>query len=1648
MDPQTAQQLLDALHPTATGRIDTLRRLLQRDRLQAPLLLELAAGLPGLPGLAEGDAQLQAALPALASLPAPGADIGAPLAWAEPPEVQARRVVDALLAGARGQPVAGAAQQAAALADAHGRQFGLSPLHAAHAARAAAASMHWLADAAAAGAGAGVRAPFNAWEPSGAQEGCRLPLALLDDAGRGVAGWLQLWRVHRPGARLCLAPAPASALLLRVATHADIARGATWDAALARVHDCLQLLLTATTSDAAAAGPHPLLDTAIAWDVALPSGPPLGLLQGDSASAALLLGAVWLMRRHARPPWRALLLRLLASDLQHTACSAALGLQGTDLAPVGGALDKAAGLQPLADLLASQPGTPRLVLHVSSRLPWPSIQPQGVKLQPQTSLLALLQDVVQAADPLTPEQSALLDTLRQQDPDAAWPASAPQAGDVAHATDGNGNGNGNGNGDGADHPARVAAAAAATRAWLDQLAVVHAQPATRLRTWLLHCWAAWERDQGGRVQQRHVLLQVKPDALGEGQGQLHLGPTPQGDDSLDTLPGLLARFDGSARHQAYTLRGLPGAGKSTLLRHHLQRSAHRLLQALDALAQPAGAAARSQAPGALLPADACELPVYLRLGDVTLGLGGAGNTAAARLALWHWVLAELRKQGAPHELLQLLQGRGEWAALGLRPRLLLDGLNELQVANPDYRPTRAAMVLDAVHQHLGRPLPATADAPLPARPAGVPAPLPFLVASRTDPSIAACGVVLLRLDVRPWRPEDVGAYLARRLGEAEGQRRLAALQQVPNALELCRTPMHLALQCDLWEHGFNLPVEDRATLYAAWLWQRLHRALFPPEGSPPADCWADPQPDDPADPAHPTQTGHAQQVLLTADDRQAIQHCRSHSAARLRQLPRRGVLLRTLAAQAASQWWADADGGVAGGERTAAQVPWDDPDDLDDPDDGGQPHPLVAASLPPGLRRRFGDACVALGLVQLDRVASNTWCFSHQSWGEYLASTTLLLGRPGSDAGRDARLLARLQPPPLPGTSDAEHLRSLARQGSDAWQQVPQAVWDALAPALKAGEPLQLQVPTKDFVEQFFRDPAANPSAVEAMLARIRSHANFEVNFSDGTWQVDDTTGTVALDLRVYGDTYGISAKLNLRDRAAWRQPGARGAGWQALLQQDMAQSNNRAFSRTLWNELLPRLLAEAGCPSGLLAQLQAQQGRLEPAPQADGAEVLGLALAGLGSDATLRAWLHWLLLYGAWPALQRVLPVLRQRLEPEAEVGSAGHPTDTRPRAWRAPDPALHWLRRLLLLTSVDAGAAALPGLQAGGVPDLLDAPWPVPMPQPLQTLWRDQLRPAAFQGTGRRLAHRLQAGLMLGQLGDTLRFEPRPLPQQTGQPPPWCLRPVRALWAPVGAAAGPTAYTIGSAARDGNADERPQWTVALAGFLACRLPLTVGEWQRFHATPAGQAHRWDQQHDPDFNNPLQPVTGIDWHAARAYAHWADAALDDWRQTEAGDGWAPLQLALPTELHWEAAVRGPRHAPSAGPTGWVDDDPAAFNHAPTRWLRPSPVGVFSASATPLGLQDAAGNAWEWCANAVDNESMAWGWQQAADCDLAGSHAEPGAAGLRALRGGACHYSTNLCRPAYRSRDSPDVHYYDFGVRLVRLWLPHSEHWTPSPLEG
>jgi serine/threonine-protein kinase len=91
------------------------------------------------------------------------------------------------------------------------------------------------------------------------------------------------------------------------------------------------------------------------------------------------------------------------------------------------------------------------------------------------------------------------------------------------------------------------------------------------------------------------------------------------------------------------------------------------------------------------------------------------------------------------------------------------------------------------------------------------------------------------------------------------------------------------------------------------------------------------------------------------------------------------------------------------------------------------------------------------------------------------------------------------------------------------------------------------------------------------------------------------------------------------------------------------------------------------------------------------------------------------------------------------------------------------------------------------------------------------------------------------------------------------------------------------------------------------------------------------------DFNeNGSQPVVGVSFHEAEAYAKWA-------------------KKRLPTVEEWKAA---------AGDAKWPWGNDAAANRANTRegmLNKTVKVGSYPAGASPSGCQDMAGNAMEWC---------------------------------------------------------------------------------------
>ena len=114
------------------------------------------------------------------------------------------------------------------------------------------------------------------------------------------------------------------------------------------------------------------------------------------------------------------------------------------------------------------------------------------------------------------------------------------------------------------------------------------------------------------------------------------------------------------------------------------------------------------------------------------------------------------------------------------------------------------------------------------------------------------------------------------------------------------------------------------------------------------------------------------------------------------------------------------------------------------------------------------------------------------------------------------------------------------------------------------------------------------------------------------------------------------------------------------------------------------------------------------------------------------------------------------------------------------------------------------------------------------------------------------------------------------------------------------------------------------------------------------------------------------------------------------------------------------------------------FNHSATGWARPSPVGAFPLGYGPAGQADARGNVWEWCGNALPEGVHPYDANQrkqvmAAWNPLNGEYP-------RALRGGACYSTAARCRPAVRNHYHPGGLVNYIGLRLLRCWLPHSEH--------
>ncbi|MFQ5437094.1 MAG: formylglycine-generating enzyme family protein, partial [Anaerolineae bacterium] len=110
-----------------------------------------------------------------------------------------------------------------------------------------------------------------------------------------------------------------------------------------------------------------------------------------------------------------------------------------------------------------------------------------------------------------------------------------------------------------------------------------------------------------------------------------------------------------------------------------------------------------------------------------------------------------------------------------------------------------------------------------------------------------------------------------------------------------------------------------------------------------------------------------------------------------------------------------------------------------------------------------------------------------------------------------------------------------------------------------------------------------------------------------------------------------------------------------------------------------------------------------------------------------------------------------------------------------------------------------------------------------------------------------------------------------------------------------------------------------------------------------------WD---NPQFNLPNQPVVGISWYEAVAYANWlAEKTGQPYR--------------LPTEAEWERAARHTDGRKYPWGETWYD---GIVNSEEAGIGRPTAVGIFPDGAAECGALDMSGNVDEWCQTRWQNE--------------------------------------------------------------------------------
>ncbi|MBI4388566.1 MAG: SUMF1/EgtB/PvdO family nonheme iron enzyme, partial [Nitrospinae bacterium] len=217
---------------------------------------------------------------------------------------------------------------------------------------------------------------------------------------------------------------------------------------------------------------------------------------------------------------------------------------------------------------------------------------------------------------------------------------------------------------------------------------------------------------------------------------------------------------------------------------------------------------------------------------------------------------------------------------------------------------------------------------------------------------------------------------------------------------------------------------------------------------------------------------------------------------------------------------------------------------------------------------------------------------------------------------------------------------------------------------------------------------------------------------------------------------------------------------------------------------------------------------------------------------------------------------------------------------------------------------------------------------------------------------------------------------------------------------------------------DEGPQQKIFLKSFYIDRFEVTNQRYKTFvDAVGAVPPPDWKGKDYPEGKDDM-PVVWVNWFDAANFCDWAGKRL-------------------PTEKEWEKAARGEL----GNEYPWGNEFRADYANLPPKQgskNAPVKVGSFPQGATPLGVQDLAGNVWEWTS---DNYAPYRG----------SSYKTPDyEAGYKVIRGGSAsdvgHFPgpsylavlKKFARSGFRQFLNPDEASLDLGFRCASDEMPEA----------